>query len=119
VLPGQDEHAAVRLRVLHADGHWLTLEAHSRPLAAPAGLLVVTRDVTRQASMEEELRQARLAADQADEAKSEYLSRMSHELRTPLNAILGFAQLLELDELRDEQHDSLRHILGGRGTCSA
>jgi PAS domain S-box-containing protein len=113
VLTGQDEHAAVRIRVLHADGYWLTLEAHSRPLAAPAGLLVVTRDVTRQASMEEELRQAKLAAEQANQAKSDYLSRMSHELRTPLNAILGFAQLLELDEQRDEQRDSLRHILSG------
>jgi signal transduction histidine kinase len=36
---------------------------------------------------------------------------MSHELRTPLNAILGFAQLLELDDLRDDQQESLGHIL--------
>ena len=35
------------------------------------------------------------AADQANLAKSEFLSSMSHELRTPLNAILGFAQLIE------------------------
>ena len=38
---------------------------------------------------------ARLVADKANLAKSEFLSGMSHELRTPLNAILGFAQLLE------------------------
>jgi len=38
---------------------------------------------------------------------------MSHELRTPLNAVLGFAQLLELDDLRDEQRDNLGHILSG------
>jgi nitrogen-specific signal transduction histidine kinase/CheY-like chemotaxis protein len=74
-------------------------------------VLVVTRDVTGQAQLEEELRQAGLAAEQANEAKSEYLSRMSHELRTPLNAILGFAQLLELDDLEDDQRDSLGHIL--------
>ncbi|MCH8178897.1 MAG: response regulator [Proteobacteria bacterium] len=36
------------------------------------------------------------AAEQASEAKSEFLSRMSHELRTPLNAVLGFSQLLKL-----------------------
>jgi len=114
VLSGRRERAAVRLRVRHADGHWLTLEAHSRPLAAlGGGLLVVSRDVTDQAAKDEELRLAKLAAEQANEAKSEYLSRMSHELRTPLNAILGFAQLLELDDLHDEQRDNLGHILSG------
>ena len=38
-------------------------------------------------------------AEKEHQARSEFLSRISHELRTPLNAILGFAQLLELDDL--------------------
>ena len=42
-----------------------------------------------------ELEAARLVAEKANKAKSEFLSSMSHELRSPLNAILGFAQLLE------------------------
>ncbi|PIQ50767.1 MAG: hybrid sensor histidine kinase/response regulator [Comamonadaceae bacterium CG12_big_fil_rev_8_21_14_0_65_59_15] len=42
-----------------------------------------------------ELEKARQVADQANLAKSEFLSSMSHELRSPLNAILGFGQLLE------------------------
>jgi PAS domain S-box-containing protein len=42
-----------------------------------------------------ELETARRVADQANLAKSDFLSSMSHELRSPLNAILGFAQLLE------------------------
>jgi signal transduction histidine kinase/CheY-like chemotaxis protein len=45
--------------------------------------------------VEHELNGAISAADQANLAKSEFLSNMSHELRTPLNAILGFAQLIE------------------------
>ena len=49
--------------------------------------------------------------DRVDTANSEYLARMSHELRTPLNAILGFAQLLELEELGEEQNENLQFIL--------
>ncbi|HEY8309630.1 MAG TPA: ATP-binding protein, partial [Gemmatimonadaceae bacterium] len=44
----------------------------------------------------EELEQARLIADDANRAKSQFLATMSHELRTPLNAIAGYAQLIEL-----------------------
>jgi signal transduction histidine kinase len=58
-----------------------------------------------------ELEEARAEADRANRAKSQFLSRMSHELRTPLNAILGFAQLLDLDSITNEQRDSTRQIL--------
>jgi CheY-like chemotaxis protein len=50
-------------------------------------------------------------AEAADRAKSEFLSRMSHELRTPLNAVLGFAQLLQIDELAPNQQEAVDHIL--------
>jgi signal transduction histidine kinase len=62
-----------------------------------------------------ELAEARVEADRANQAKSEFLSRMSHELRTPLNAILGFGQLLEMHGLEPEQQESVRYIVhGGR-----
>lgn len=53
------------------------------------------------------------AAEQANTAKTEFLSRMSHELRTPLNAVLGFAQLLLTDDaapLWDSQRVRVGHI---------
>lgn len=60
-------------------------------------LLVMTGHARHLNNAMVEARRLHAAADQANRAKSEFLSRMSHELRTPLNAVLGFAQLMELD----------------------
>ncbi len=68
-----------------------------------------TADVTDQKLLQE-ARVAVRAADDANRAKSEFLSRMSHELRTPLNAVIGFAQLLRLDRkqpLADTQRNKV------------
>src|SRR5688572_25967981 len=59
------------------------------------GYLLIGADNSVRKRVDTELKQAMAAADQANRAKSDFLSSMSHELRTPLNAILGFAQLLE------------------------
>jgi signal transduction histidine kinase/CheY-like chemotaxis protein len=65
------------------------------------------------ASQNKNLAASREDADRANQAKSEFLSRMSHELRTPLNAILGFAQLLELEDMTPRQRENLNHIVTG------
>ena len=65
------------------------------------------------ASQNKRLAASREDADRANQAKSEFLSRMSHELRTPLNAILGFAQLLELEDMTQRQRENLSHIITG------
>jgi len=61
--------------------------------------------------IDESLHDAKEAAERANAAKSEFLSRMSHELRTPLNAILGFGQLLERESRDAEELDNVEQIL--------
>ena len=77
----------------------------------PRYLLGISEDVTERRRAVADLEVAREAADRANRAKDEFLSRMSHELRTPMNAVLGFAQLLRLDDLRPDQRESVDLIV--------
>lgn len=74
----------------------------------------IAKDITDLKETEKKLLEAKEEADQANHAKTDFLSSMSHELRTPLNSILGFGQLLADDpvhHLTDEQAEKLDYIL--------
>ena len=74
----------------------------------PQYLLGISEDITERKESEAALVRARLAAEEANQAKSDFLANMSHEMRTPLNAIMGIADILARSTLSSEQVSLVR-----------
>ncbi|MFQ6026134.1 MAG: ATP-binding protein, partial [Dehalococcoidia bacterium] len=93
---------ALEIRVAYRTGQ---LESTNKRLTAEIG---------ERKSLEDELRQARDAAIEASQAKSEFLSSMSHEIRTPMNTIIGMAESLQYTTLNAKQQEfvSVLHRAG-------
>jgi PAS domain S-box-containing protein len=120
---GQAQSCELQLQQDDGVAQWvkLTMSAAQADDEAPV-LRVILSDISERKRLDEALQVtnthlelARLQADKASLAKSEFLSSMSHELRSPLNAILGFAQLIEVGTPAPTpgQQASLEQIIKG------
>jgi len=91
---------AVLLLIAGTVAWWLVLAHKSREVAQEESnrqTHLLMQEIDSHRKTDEALQQARRVAEQANQAKSRYISTISHELRTPLNSILGYAQLLQED----------------------
>ncbi|MFA9388989.1 MAG: ATP-binding protein [Prolixibacteraceae bacterium] len=107
---------AVEFRVNHPNRGliWLSVtilvtrrdEAHQ-----PKQLIGLLEDITERISVQQELIKAKEKAEESDRMKSSYLGNMSHKIRTPLNTIVGFANLLNEEELGATEKENFINII--------
>jgi PAS domain S-box-containing protein len=113
----RDRRGRVEYRFQGEDGRYRWVADHFTVQLADDGSPVfrtgIVRDVGDQKRAEVALRAAKEEAEQASQAKSQFLAVMSHELRTPLTGVIGFADLIQSEVLgptTPKQQESLARI---------
>lgn len=96
----------------NGQSRWLSInaDAYYDDRSQFLGYRGTVNDITSQVVRNQELKRAKMRADAANQAKSQFLAVMSHEIRTPMQAILGMLELLDQSELTSKQRELIRHV---------
>ncbi len=107
-LAAGEPQVSVVCRARHRTGAWIWVEGAFRriPGAAPGepAIIATFRDVGERQRHARALEEARITAERASQAKTDFLASMSHEIRTPLNGVIGYADLLLADRTLPGRH---------------
>jgi PAS domain S-box-containing protein len=126
VTQERTEEFTLEYRIQRQDGSIAVVSEIGRRRLSEDGRLQTAfgtiQDITERKQTENALRGARVEAEIANQAKSQFLANVSHELRTPLNAIIGFSEIMTGElmgplgsslykEYANDIHESGRHLL--------
>jgi len=112
ILARQQSYAVFDCRFLFGTGKPLYQRLHLSAFEYKGthALLVVVNAINREKELTDLLNQARAAADEANDTKTDFLSNISHEVRTPIHTIVGMTELLLDTDLNKEQNKYVKQI---------
>jgi len=102
-------------RMCSSDGTWIWITGHGKPFGidennVPHRAVGTCIDITDRKFAEQQMVRARIAAEEANQYKTELLANISHELKTPLSSVIGFSDVL-MEGIPGKLNDSQREYL--------
>ncbi|MEK9722289.1 MAG: PAS domain S-box protein [Rhodospirillaceae bacterium] len=121
IARGDTWHGEMKNRRKGGNFYWVAatiLPLMDTDTGKPVRYIGIRTDITQEKETELALAEAMELANQANEAKTQFLAAMSHEIRTPMTGVMGFADLILENDLDDDSRNKVCRIRIWRAPCS-